>query len=175
MKILKRIFVVILLLFTMLSATSCDSIKKDPSEFNAFADQVLGLAIADNEMVINFMFKNPSIYGIERGSAYLYQPSDSNSAIGMILLNMILGQIDSFDYNELTFDQKMTYNIINELRYDVNTTITDEAYMGRTYLGSYLGYQAQLPIQLLNYNLRDKLDVENYFVYIDAIDETFQA
>ncbi len=173
MKILKRIFALILLVLTIITTSSCGTVKRDPSEFDAFADQVLSLVIGDNEMVINFLFENPNVYGIERGNAYLIEPSESNSALGMIMLNLILGQIDGFDYNELSFDQKMTYNIIKELTDDLNYTVKDEAYMGRSYLGSYLGYQAQLPIQLLNYNIRDKQDLDNYFIYIDAIDETF--
>ena len=175
MKIIKRIFALILLVLTITFVPSCGTIERDPSEFDAFADQVLGLVVADNEMAINFLFENPQIYGIERGNAYLIEPSDSTSPIGMLLLNFILGQIEGFNYEELSFDQQMTYNIIKELTKDLNTKIKDEAYMGRSYLGSYLGYQAQLPIQLLNYNLRDKQDLENYLIYLDAVDETFIA
>lgn len=175
MKIFKRIFAFILLLLTIFTTSSCGTVKRDPSEFDDFSRQVLELVVGDSEMAINFLFKNPEAYGIPRGNAYLYQPSESNSAVGMFLINFILGQIDGFDYNELSFDQQMTYHVIKDLTADINNIIQDESYMGRSYLGSYLGYQAQLPIQLLNYNLRDKQDLDNYFIYIDEVDNTFQA
>ena len=52
MKILKRIFALILLVLTIITTSSCGTVKRDPSEFDAFADQVLSLVIGDNEIRI---------------------------------------------------------------------------------------------------------------------------
>lgn len=175
MKKIKKIFIFVLLALALITTSSCQNVEKDPSEFDAFSKEILDLIIGDNEMVINFMFNNPEDFDIAHGTPYLSVPSESSSAFGVILLNVILGEVDMYDYNKLSFDQQMTYNIIKDLMEDINNKVEDEAFMGRSYLGSYLGYQAQLPLQMLNYKLRNITDVENYFVYLDQMDETFKS
>lgn len=175
MKHLKKIFVVVLLFITLLTTSSCTPSKSDPSEFKGFSEEVLSLVVGGDELTINYFFQNPEDYGIVGGNIMLPTPSSSQSPIGMILLNAILGKVDTFDYSELSFDQQMTANIIKDLRDDLNDTVTDEAYMSSNYLGSYLGYQAQLPVLLLRYNFRDVDDLDNYFAYIDLVPDTFRS
>ena len=52
----------------------------------------------------------------------------------------------NYKYEELNFDQKMTFNVIIDLLERINSKTTEMSYLDNNYLGSYLGYQAQLPI-----------------------------
>ena len=56
----------------------------------------------------------------------------------------------------------MTYNLIVNLVDSVNAETSEMSYLSNNYLGSYLGYQAQLPLLLAEYNFNSKQDVENY-------------
>ena len=176
MKFIKRIFTAILVFFVIITTSSCKPLfKRDPSQFDGFSKQVLDLVIGTDELSINFFFKNPENYGIAHGEPYLPLPSSSSNALGSALLNVILGQVNTFDYNELSFDQKMTYHLIKDLIATINDTTTDRAYLDANYLGSYLGYQAQLPILFLQYNFRTEDDIINYFGFLDLVPETFKA
>lgn len=57
---------------------------------------------------------------------------------------------------------------------NVNSKTSEMSYLSNNYLGSYLGYQAQLPLLLSEYKFRTKLDVDNYLKYLDLVPETFQ-
>ena len=167
MKFIKRIFVAILALFVIITTSSCGTPKRDASEFDDFADSVLTLVIGSDELSINYFFKNPEDYGIEHGEPYLPKPATSSGVIGNILINSILGQVEAFDMNELSLDQRMTAYLIKDLLASINNKVTDESYLDSNYLGSYLGYQAQLPILLLQYNFRNENDIINYFFFLD--------
>lgn len=176
MKFIKRIFVAILALFVIITTFSCGTPpKRDASEFDDFADSVLTLVIGSDELSINYFFKNPEDYGIEHGEPYLPKPTTSSGLIGNILINSILGQVEAFDMNELSLDQRMTAYLIKDLLASINNKVTDEAYLDSNYLGSYLGYQAQLPILLLQYNFRNENDIINYFGFLELVPETFKA
>lgn len=69
----------------------------------------------------------------------------------------------------------MTYNIIVDLVDNINAKTMEMGYLSNNYLGSYLGYQAQLPLLLVEYKFRTKLVIENYFKYLDLVPETFEA
>lgn len=68
----------------------------------------------------------------------------------------------------------MTYNLIMNIIDNVNSKTSEMSYLSNNYLGSYLGYQAQLPLLLSEYKFRTKLDVDNYLKYLDLVPETFQ-
>lgn len=68
----------------------------------------------------------------------------------------------------------MTYNIIVDLVDNINAKTMEMGYLSNNYLGSYLGYQAQLPLLLVEYKFRTKLDIENYFKYLDLVPETLK-
>ena len=176
MKYIKKLFVSLLLLIIIITSSSCGvTPTRDPSEFDDFSKQVLTLVIGSDEFALNYYFKEPENYGLSHGEPYLPVPTTSSNVIGTILINTILGQVNSFDLNQLTHDQRMTAYIIKDLLADINNKLTDEEYLGSNYLGSYLGYQAQLPILLLQYNFRNENDIINYFKLIDLVPETFKA
>ena len=176
MKFIKRIITAILVFFVIITTSSCNLLpKRDPSQFDNFSRQVFDLVIGTDEFAINYYFKNPENYGIDHGEPYLPIPTTESNALGTALLNVILGQVKHFNYNELSFDQKMTYHLIEDLIDKINDNTTDRIYLDANYLGSYLGYQAQLPILFLQYNFRSETDIINYFAFLDLVPETFKA
>lgn len=178
MKTIKRLFGLFLIMITTLVISGCTKpgVKYlDPSTFDAYANEVAVLYIEGDEMSINYLFVNPEEFGLEHYEPSLPVPGVYYTDEELAEVNEVLGKYKQYDYSKLNMDQKLTYNIIKELYESVNAEVEDSEYMGSGYLGSYLGYQAQLPLLLNQYNLRTKLDVDNYFKYLDLVPETFKA
>lgn len=174
MKNIKKIFITLMVLFSSIGLSSCTTKQEsDPATFNDFANSIFYTVLAGDEMSMNYLFENRELFGLEQAEPSLPSPGGSN-IIGLIALNAYIGKVNTYDYNKLSFDQKMAYNVIKDLLDSINKTTPDMDYMDNSYLGSYLGYQAQLPILLMRYNLRNKTDVDNYLKYLDLVPETFK-
>lgn len=176
MRALKKIIFVIAISVLTLCVASCDNCQGelDPATFDDVANQVFMLLIGNDEMTSNFLFEHPENFGLEHYEPSLPTPGLTSDA-SKVLINLTIGSIKRYDYNKLNEDQKMTYNIIVDLVDNINAKTMEMGYLSNNYLGSYLGYQAQLPLLLVEYKFRTKLDIENYFKYLDLVPETFEA
>lgn len=173
-RILKRIIAVLLLIFVSITSSSCDIISKiDPGDFNEFSDRLLHTILGHDELTIHFLFNDKEALGITDTTISLPTPG-TTSALGKIIINLYFGPIKNYDYDQLTFDQQMTYNVIVDLLDRINNKTTDMSYLDNNYLGSYLGYQAQLPVLLQQYRFNNLDDVHNYFELLKLIPETFE-
>lgn len=178
-KIKKSIIISVLIVFLVV-LTSCNlfdgmgSNDKDPDTFDAFTNELLVTLVGGDEMTCNFFFNDRSVYGLENYEPSLPTPS-VRSALSVAAINLLFGQIKNYNYDKLNDDQKMTYNLIVDLVDNINAQTSEMSYLDNTYLGSYLGYQAQLPLLLTEYHFRNKLDIENYLKYLELIPETFKS
>ena len=172
-KMRKFLFILVLFVFTLLT-TSCKKIVEniDPGDFDEYTEKLFATLIGNDEMTIHFLFKNRDKLPIEKTNLSLPTPG-SNSALGVAIINLYFGPIKNYDYNTLSFDQKMTYNVIVDLLDSINEKTGDMVYLDNNYLGSYLGYQAQLPILFAEYRFDNVQDVENYFGLMKLVPETF--
>ncbi len=176
MKKLKKILILIIIILLPFLLTSCFSSQKeaDPSTFDEYSQELFHLIIGDDELTNNFLFKNPENFGLpEYASIYLPTPSITNG-FSKLLINRFFKQLENYDYNKLNFDQQMTHNILTDLIDSVNAETKEMSYLDNNYLGSYLGYQAQLPLLLSEYDFDDMKDIENYFAIIDLVPKTFE-
>lgn len=175
---IKKIFLSFLItLFFTFTLSSCSFINQesDPSTFDDYTNSLLLPLIGEDEFTIHFLFKNPENYGLtESGNISLPTPS-TTGALSKILINMIFGNINTYDYEKLNFDQQMTYNVLTDLVDSINNKTTEMSYLDSNYLGSYLGYQAQLPLLLQEYKFYNYNDILNYFKFFEIIPETFEA
>ncbi len=172
-KMRKFLFILVLFVFTLLT-TSCKKIVEniDPGDFDEYTEKLFATLIGNDEMTIHFLFKNRDKLPIEKTNLSLPTPG-SNSALGVAVINLYFGPIKNYDYNTLSFDQKMTYNVIVDLLDSINEKTGDMVYLDNNYLGSYLGYQAQLPILFAEYRFDNVQDVENYFGLMKLVPQTF--
>lgn len=175
MRRLIKCFICVLTCMSLIFFTGCyKEGVKGPEGFDEFSHGVFVSLIGSDEMTCNFYFENREQFGLENYEVSLPTPSVSN-AFGKILLNLYFGSIKSYNYNLLNEDQQITYDIIVELLDYVNKQSAETSYLGSDYLGSYLGYQAQLPLLLTEYKFRNKLDIENYFQTVELVPDTFKA
>ncbi len=183
---IRKIFFTICLIFVSFFVMSCDGDcsdlfpngieqgKLDVSTFDDFTKEMLTLLIGKDELTVNYLIENPENFGLSHYEPTLPTPGVTN-ILGVLVVNYTIGSIKRYDYNELNDDQKMTYNLLVDLLDKINAKTSEMSYLSNNYLGSYLGYQAQLPLLLVEYNFRTKLDVDNYFKFLDLVPETFNS
>lgn len=178
MRKIKRFISIFLIIFAIFFSVSCTdescSQELDPDTFDEFAAGVFELLIGQDELTCNYYFENREDFGLEHYEPSLPKPSLTN-ATSKVVINYTLGSITRYDYDKLNEDQQMVYLIIVDLVNKINAETTEMGYLSNNYLGSYLGYQAQLPLLLAEYHFRTKLDIENYLKYLDLVPETFKA
>ncbi len=174
-KKMRKIVFIMIFFVALLLTTSCKKIVDniDPGDFDEYTKKLFGTLIGNDEMTIHFLFKNRDELPIEETKLSLPTPG-SNSALGVAIINLYFGPIKNYDYNALTFDQQMTYNVIVDLLDSINEKTGDMVYLDNNYLGSYLGYQAQLPILFAEYRFDNVQDIENYFGLMMLVPDTFK-
>jgi len=174
MKFVRKLFLVITLFFTISLIPSCSFVEKiNPGDFDEYSDKLLHTVLGHDELTLHFLFNDYSSLGIEETKLSLPTPG-ATSTLGKLLINLYFGPMKNYDYDTLTFDQKMTYNVIVDLLERINSKKYEMNYLDNNYLGSYLGYQAQLPVLLAQYRLNSLKDVENYFGLLRLVPETFK-
>ena len=163
MKNLKRFFLGIVILAISLLLPGCgetQSTERDPATFDEFADSIFQLVLSGDELSSNYLFEDPTKFGLERYEPSLPTPS-AGSVLGTLVINLYFDPLYSYDYNKLNDDQKMTYLVLDNLVTRINE-MNGMNYLSADYLGSYLGYQAQLPILFAEYRFDNVKDVENF-------------
>ncbi|MDY3898757.1 MAG: DUF885 domain-containing protein [Bacilli bacterium] len=168
----KYAFLTTLALVLVFVVAGCN-IKIPKENFDNFTNNIFKTIIGNDEFTSNFLFNDPTAFGLERYEPSLPTPGKTQ-ALGVLIINLYFGQVKNFDYDELNEDQQMTYDVIVDLLDNINAKTSEMSYLSNNYLGSYLGYQAQLPLLLVEYHFKDKLDVDNYFKYLDLVPETFK-
>ncbi len=173
-KVLRLLMCLIFCILTITLSGCFEEGKKGPEGFDEFTNQVFVTLIGSDEMTCNFYFKDRTKYGLTEYEPSLPTPGVAN-ALGKIVLNLYFGSIKQYNYNLLSEDQQITYDIIVELLDYINNQTSEMSYLSSDYLGSYLGYQAQLPLLLTNYNFRTELDINNYLKTVSLVPETFKS
>lgn len=177
MKLFKK-FIIILLVFLSLGTTSSCKFtegKRDPSTFNEYTYSLVPTLLGEDELTLHWLFRQQEDFGFEANyEPSLPTPSNGGSLLGTIVINAVFGQVKTYDYSQLDFDQRMTYNILVDLLDNINNKTSEMSYLSNNYLGSYLGYQAQLPLLFSEYKFYDKIDVETYFKFMDLVPTTFK-
>lgn len=174
-KYIKKVFIFLFLFIVVFTTSSCDLISKiDPGDFNDYSARLLKTLLGNDELTLHFLFNDKEALGITDTKVSLPTPG-TTSALGKLIINLYFGPMKNYNYEELNFDEKMTYNVIVDLLDRINKKTSDMAYLDNNYLGSYLGYQAQLPILLQQYRFNNLDDVHNYFELLKLVPETFET
>ena len=174
MKSIKKIFIIIILIFASITISSCSFIEKiDPGDFDDYSKRLFQTLIGNDELTIHFLFKNKEAICFTETELSLPTPG-SSSALGKLIINLYFGPMANYNYEDLDFDQQMTYCVILNLLDQINNKTADMNYLDNNYLGSYLGYQAQLPILFQQYRFDNLQDVENYFGLMKLVPSTFK-
>jgi len=176
----KQILISILcILSTILTCTSCrKKLIPEPMElmeqeaFNQYLDKLFADLVASDTLTLNYTVQDPSLFSIERSSPTLGNYSISSMQDARKKEASYLDCLSRFDYDQLSADQKLCYDMINE------TFSLNQTYQGYLLydeiLGPTTGIQAQLPILLAEYNYSCKEDVDDYLALLMDVPRYFK-
>ncbi len=152
----------------------CGMFQGGEKEFDDYLEEMFTALFSGDGMSINFLLANPAAYSLDEETASVPVPMDKDEyedgyaalKTQSKLMNLL------FDYDELNESQKVWFDYMAEY-FNNRSDYADYYYLQDDYLGSYLGFQAELPIYLAEYTFNRKHDVENWFNLINSAAENF--
>lgn len=139
--------------------------------FEAYTGQLFLEEIKLNTINLHYTLAHPENFGITD-----YEPS-----LGTFLLEdikqsyaemkVMKEELEAFNYEELTSDQQLTYDIIMD--YIETELMAEDLMLYTEVLGPVTGYQAQLPVLLAEYRFRTVQDIEDYLALVALVDDLF--
>lgn len=140
-------------------------------DFDNLMNEIFREEITDNSITLNYTIKNKETYGVEEGEATLGSFSMDDLKNGLMISENRVATLETFDYNKLTKEQKLVYDIVY-LMSKQNLESADFLEYAEC-LGPTTGIQAQLPVFFAEYNLYEKSDVEQYIKLLGLVPEYF--
>ncbi|MDE6476182.1 MAG: DUF885 domain-containing protein [Erysipelotrichaceae bacterium] len=152
--------------------TGCKQKPDDQARFDQYLDSLPTRFISNTNMNLEYLFENPTLYGFQDELLTLpfstkedYEQSKKES-------ENILKELDQFHYDSLSEKQKLTYDILKD-NLERGMKLSNFYDLDNNYLGSFIGFQAQLPMLLNEYTFERKHDLDSYFHILETSEETF--
>lgn len=176
MKNYKKIISVVLGLLLVLNIAGCSKEETKPTaktkDFDAYIEELPTLMLSDDNMNLEFTFRDPSKYGFEETLLSLPYGDENDYKESKKENDKILKELKSFDYEKLSDSQKLTYDVLVD--YLQRNAYQYEYYdLDNSYLGSFISFQAQLPLLLSEYTFDRQNDLDSYFHILETAKETF--
>lgn len=164
-----------LLLSSSLLFSGCSSVRASSDTNTAFRQFTLELFrqdVAANTIGLHYTLKDPSAYDIVQ-SPVTYGSFSTNTTGMMASLENSLSALSHYHYEDLTDENKLTYDILK--------SYLQTAQKGAPYLlyeeplGEITGIQAQLPVLLAEYPFHDIKDVDTYLSLLSCTPDYFNS
>lgn len=167
---MKKIFAIILT-FLILLVPGCS--RNDAIRFNQYLDKVFISFLEDDPLIINALLYHPEKYNLHEQEVLPLDFSLEAEEAYFNELKAIKAELMRFNNKYLPKREQLTKEILIDY---LNRELAFEGlYYYGSLLGSYLGYQANLPLNLAEYRFDDLSDVYNYFAYLKTTQASFQA
>lgn len=147
----------------ILPIAACKSGKKadeTQERFDAFTNEVFVSDITENIMNLHWTLAFPENYGIDDYEISFGSFSKEYEEESFRELRDMLKELKEFDYEQLTEDQKLIYDIM--LTYGEDNLKTEKFRLYYDYLSPTNGVQSYLPTLLAEYKFYKKQDVADY-------------
>ena len=139
--------------------------------FDQFINDIFETEVTENTINLHFTISDPEKYGITDYPVTLGDLSIDAMADSNARLENYLSDLSSFSYTELTLNQQLTYDILeNYIQLQLDMA---DMYLYDELLRPSTGVQAQLPILYEEYSFNSKKDVEDYLKLLALTDEYF--
>jgi uncharacterized protein (DUF885 family) len=145
--------------------------ESQQSLFDKFIYELFVDEVQSDTLSLNYSLARPEEFGIEQTETTLGEYSVSHMRNDLISTEKHLSNLKKFDYNELTLNQQLTYDIL--LHYlNLELELGNYLYYLES-LGPTTGLQAQLPILLAEYNFYEKDDIDRYLELLVCVKDYF--
>lgn len=147
---------------------SPEQVQKD---FDTFANQIFVEEVTDDSISMNFVLDEPKEYGIQEIEPTLGEYSMADFQEDVFIEENWLASLESFPYEKLTKEQKLTYDILRQM---LKTDLKFSEFLEyNECLGPVTGIQAQLPVLMAEYQFDTKEEVEIYLELLQQIPDYF--
>lgn len=162
----------IIAIFVLTSCTQGTISKEQVQEgFDHFTNSFFIEEIKESTLNLHYTLAYPENYGIDDYPITFGEFSSEAFEDSFDELENYIKKLKTFDYNALTKDQQLTYDIL--LDYMETELEVKDLYLYTEVLGPTLGHQAQLPILLAEYTFRREADVKDYLNLLEQLDEFY--
>ncbi len=147
-------------------------------EFDELLDELFYAELGTDPMSITFNLYHPEnfykegVFDFDECFFEGYEFSEEADQEVFETCREYIAKLEAFEDEDLTKDQYLSKIVLLE-KYN-NTLRYDGFYYYGTLLGSYLGYQAQLPLTLAEYRFDNKKSIDDYLSYIEHTQEIFE-
>ncbi len=174
---LKKLFTVFMVCILALSGCTANTPSKSAEvyeyshdSFDSFIEDLFAREVSSDSITLNYTLAHPENYGIESvepsyGSTDLEELDDDSQTIEAIKT------LKSFQYDKLSDDQKLTYDIL--LDYLETYLEYSDLYLYDKTLSPTIGLNCQLPVILAEYSFRTQQDVYDYIDLLKTTDSYF--
>ena len=146
--------------------------ESQQSLFDDFINDIFVEEVQSDTLSLNYALARPEAFGIVPHETTLGEYSINHMKEELISTEQYLSSLQRFDYNELTTEGQLTYNILKQYL-EQELQLGDYLYYLET-LGPTTGLQAQLPILLAEYNFYDKEDIDRYLELLVCVKDYFE-
>lgn len=176
MKLLKKVFIftlTFLLVLTGCTSSTKDNNKDIQASFDEFIEQDFVATMEDNYLNTHIFLEHPENFGVDIKKLEVTidsLPTDDYYNQISKEINDTKKEFDKFNREELTNQQKDTYDIAKYLL-DISIDSTEEKYRYlNCYFKSISGIHTQLPILFADLTLRNENDVVNLVKLIKSVE-----
>lgn len=165
-------FVCYLFIFTILCSCGPKTPEEIQRDYHTFLDRLFTSYVSQDSLTLHYTLSNPENYGITNSTPSLGKYTVKQMKKDLSAAENYKKKLESFPYEILSREDKITYDILYD---SLTKTIQfgDYLYFSQV-LGPTTGFQAQLPILLAEYTLKDKQDIEQYLTLLSKVKEYFQ-
>ena len=146
--------------------------ESQQSLFDDFINDIFVEEVQSDTLSLNYALARPEAFGIVPPETTLGEYSINHMKEELISTEQYLSSLQRFDYNELTTEGQLTYDILKQYL-EQELQLGDYLYYLET-LGPTTGLQAQLPILLAEYNFYDKEDIDRYLELLVCVKDYFE-
>lgn len=145
-------------------------VNKVSAAFDTYLHDMFIDEVTSDTITLNYALADYAKYGITDYEV-TYGDLDLTSLDDTSELVDSLNELKKFDYDKLTADQKMTYDILKR-QLELSLEYSD-LYLYEKILSPTIGLQSQLPVVLAEYSFRTRQDIYDYIELIEQSDDYF--
>lgn len=140
--------------------------------FDEFTNTLFDEILTSDAVNLNYLLVDPEGYGLTNIPTDLGEYSKEYYTREIAHSQLILDTLEKYNYDELTREQQLTYDMIK------SSCGNDYMVEGMEYyfscLGPSLGVQANLPLIMCEYHWYDASYIDKYLTILDNVDEYFE-
>lgn len=146
--------------------------KAEQKKFNNYMDEIFRNEVKLNILNLHCTLAHPENYGIDDYEVTLGEFSKEEEEESYEIIREYLMELKKFDYDLLTSEQQLTYDIF--MTYIEDTLEFEDFWLYGNYMSPLNGVQSYIPTLLAEYVFYDKQDIEDYLDILESFPAYFQ-